>query len=117
MQGEMARLCHGIPAGRLLLCADDPLLLAAAGAEAHAHALSRHAVEAIPGGHRLHGGAAAYTLGPDVVGESAWFALQAAAALGERLGIDAAALQDFLRQETGTPAAGLSPHPSRAASG
>jgi aminotransferase len=118
MQSEMARLCHGLPPERLLLCGDDPLLMAAAGsAGSPEQGLCRAAVQAIPGGYRLEGRGGSYTLGPDVVGESAWFALHAAIVLGERLGLDAVTLQDFLQRETGSPTAGMSPHPSRAATG
>jgi hypothetical protein len=117
LQSEMSRLCQRLPPERLLLCGDDPLLMAAAGGHGSPQGLCRSALQAIPGGYRYFTPASAYTLGPDVVGESAWFALHAAIVLGERLGLDAAMLQDFLRRETGAPAADMPPHPSRAASG
>jgi hypothetical protein len=53
----------------------------------------------------------------EVVGESAWFALQAAVALGERLGLDAATIQAFLRRETGLPTDPPQQSPHRVASG
>jgi hypothetical protein len=118
MQAEMAHLCRSLPAGRLLICGDDPLLASAAGRQVpDAQRLLRAAVQATPGGFRCEGGAGTYTLGMEVVGESAWFALQAAVVLGERLGLDAATIQAFLRRETGLPTDTLHPPPNRVASG
>jgi hypothetical protein len=117
LQGEMSQLCQRLPAERLLLCGDDSLLMAAVGGRVAPQGLCRSALQAIPGGYRYLTSTGAYILGPDVVGESAWFALHAAIVLGERLGLDAVLLQDFLKRETGSPAAGMPPHPNRAASG
>ncbi len=118
LQAEMAHLCRSLAPERLLICGDDPLLSGAAGTQVPARQrLQRASIEAIPGGHRYLGSAATYTLGMEVVGESAWFALQAAIALGERLGLDAATLQAFLHAETGFPADAPHANPGRAASG
>ncbi|HEX7927943.1 MAG TPA: hypothetical protein VF678_10145, partial [bacterium] len=117
VQAEMARLCQRLPAERLLLCGDDPLLMAAAGGPADRAGLCRASLQAIPGGYRYAGNTREYVLGPEVVGDSAWFAFHAAIVLGERIGVDPATVQAFLKQETGAPAADLPPRPSRAASG
>jgi UDP-N-acetylmuramyl pentapeptide synthase len=99
-QGEMAHLCRHLLPDRLILSGDDPLL---AGAAATAAQLARANMLAVPGGYRCAGALGTYALGSEVVGESAWFALQAAIVLGERLGLEAITIQDFLRRETGAP--------------
>jgi aminotransferase len=117
-QAELAVLCSSVRPGRLLLCGDDPVLQAAGGGRAAAHpALRPDAVQPVPGGYRCAGDNATYALGPEVVGESARFALQSAVALGEELGISAAVIQDFLRSETGAPTETGAPLPRRTAAG
>lgn len=117
-QAELAVLYRALRPGRLLPCGDDPALPPAGEGLASKHAALRPgAVQPVPGGYRCVGESATYRLGPEVVGESAWFALRAAVALGEHLGVDAATLQDFLRSETGAPAETGTPLPRRTAAG
>ncbi|MBI4083774.1 MAG: aminotransferase class I/II-fold pyridoxal phosphate-dependent enzyme [Candidatus Lambdaproteobacteria bacterium] len=99
---EMAALARVLPVGRLLVCADDPRLdaLARPGAPPDLR-LSRNRLEPAPGGWRFAGAQGAYRVGEDVVGDSALYAIQAAVLLGERLGLEPAAIQAFLDVESG----------------
>jgi UDP-N-acetylmuramyl pentapeptide synthase len=116
LQSEIADLFARVRADRLILAADDPVLAAATPRGIPAAQLLRHSsLRPVPGGHEFAGASGAYSLGMDIVGESARLAFQAAIVLGERLGMEAATIQAFLTAETG--AAGAAPPAGRAAAG
>jgi aminotransferase len=90
-------------AERLLVAADEPRLAGlarAAGITLRRGDLVRHL-----GGYTIDGGHATYRLGPDIVGESGVFAILAAVAMGERLGMAPPQIQDYLATLTGLEAA------------
>jgi hypothetical protein len=103
LRGEMETLAQGVMArggpSRLLVAGDDARLEAIAG-QAGA-TLNRGALVRTAGGFLIQEAAHPYVLGPDIVGESGEFAVLAAVALGERLGLDAACIQTYLTRLTG----------------
>ncbi|MFI5399974.1 MAG: aminotransferase class I/II-fold pyridoxal phosphate-dependent enzyme [SAR324 cluster bacterium] len=103
LRGEMETLTHDVTSRcgpfRLLVAGDDVRL--AELAQQSGMALCRDDLVRTAGGFRVQGAAYAYLLGPDIVGESGAFAVLAAIALGERLGLDPAQLQRYLTRLSG----------------
>jgi hypothetical protein len=103
LRSEMETLAQDVMArggpSRLLVAGDDARLETIAGQAGTT--LSRGTLVRTAGGFLIHGAAHSYVLGPDIVGESGEFAVLAAVALGERLGLDAACIQAYLTRLTG----------------
>jgi hypothetical protein len=116
LQAELDQLLAHMPAGRVLMSEDDALLKAAAARMAQAPIpLGAARWTRVRGGHHLSGKGGAYEVGPEWVGASSAYALQAAVRLADELGIPRAQTQEFLRAETGRIDPGCADPSDRAA--
>jgi UDP-N-acetylmuramyl pentapeptide synthase len=118
LREEVGALLAAVPPGRVLMSEDDPLLQACRGGLAVppiplGRARSRPGPR---GGAWFAAGLGEYRIGPELVGESAAYAVQAAVLLGERLGMARAQLEAFLLAETGAAPPETGP-PETASSG
>ena len=104
----MDQLLAHLPAGRVLMSEDDALLKAAGARMAQAPIpLGEARWTRVRGGHLLSGKGGAYEVGPEWVGASSAYAIQAAVRLADELGLPREQIQAFLRAETGRIEPGL----------
>jgi aminotransferase len=108
LQAELDQLLARLPAGRVLMSEDDALLKAAGARMTQAPIpLGEARWTRVRGGHLLSGEGGNYEVGPEWVGASSAYAIQAAVRLADELGVPREQIQEFLRAETGRIEPGL----------
>jgi histidinol-phosphate/aromatic aminotransferase/cobyric acid decarboxylase-like protein len=109
LQAELEQLLSHMPGQRVLMSEDDALLKAARSRMTQAPIpIGEARWTRVRGGHEIAGNGGSYEVGPEWVGASSAYAIQAAVLLADALGIPRAQIQEFLRAETGRIETGLS---------